>query len=97
MPAKVLYWRGKRAQGLARLFAGRRVRRMSYDLMAACQAECPVDTGALRDSHRVVEGPQPHGFSVVAGMNYSYFVHDGTRYQKANPWMERAAKGFIGR
>lgn len=102
MPAKVLAWRGRRATGLARIFAKRRLRKSANDLLAACMAECPVDTGDLRDSHRIADGPTPYGFSVIATIEYAYFVHEGYTHTSArsippNPWMERAASQFVAR
>lgn len=100
MPAKVLYWRGTQARGLARLFAKRRLRRTANQLLAECQAECPVDSGDLRKSHGIAEGPTPYGFSVVAPLDYALPVHEGfTHYRSGkkippNPWMERAARNL---
>lgn len=91
MPAQVMFWRPRRPVGLAKLLAGRRVRREASKLKALCEAECPVDTGFLRDSHQIVMGPAPYGFSVVATADYGSYVHQGTARQPANPWMDRAA------
>lgn len=48
----------------------------------------PVDTGRLRASHRTK-------FSTLSGelstnVSYATFVHEGTRYMRARPFMRRA-------
>lgn len=66
----------------------------------ASQAECPVDKGTLRRSHRV-EGPDAEGreVHVLATAGHALPVHEGHRivawgretgrYQPPNPWFRR--------
>lgn len=48
----------------------------------------PVDTGRLRASHREVFRPM-YG-EVGTHVNYDIFVHEGTRYMQARPFMQEA-------
>ena len=70
--------------------ADRTARGGAMQLLEAAKREAPVDTGKLRDSHHV-EGGQGQ-YSVVADTPYAVYVHWGTRFQAANPWLARAAE-----
>ena len=59
-------------------------------LLEEARRECPVDTGKLRDSH-TLEGGNGE-YSVVADTPYAVYVHWGTRFRRANPWLARAAE-----
>lgn len=70
-------------------------------MVAAAQAFCPVDTGALMGSIRV-EPRGPHAVALVAGgaqyvnprtgrpVDYARFVHDGTSRTPARPFLLQA-------
>lgn len=45
----------------------------------------PVDTGYLRASHRVTLEPLRGEVQPMA--DYAFFVHEGTRYQSAQPFL----------
>lgn len=49
----------------------------------------PVDTGYLRSSH--YSNFTPTRGVVGAAANYAPYVHWGTRYQRAQPFLQRAA------
>lgn len=50
----------------------------------------PVLTGRLRASHRTLFSDLKG--SVFTDTNYDIFVHDGTRYMKARPYMKDAVQ-----
>lgn len=70
-------------------------------MVAAAQAFCPVDTGALMGSIRA-EPRGPHAVALVAGgaqyvnprtgrpVDYARFVHDGTSRTPARPFLLQA-------
>jgi HK97 gp10 family phage protein len=80
---------GALVRGVPQL-ADRTARRGAETLLAAARQEAPVDTGKLRDSHTVEGGGGE--YAVVADTPYAVYVHWGTRYQAANPWLARAAE-----
>lgn len=54
------------------------------------EANCPVDTGLLRDSHAImsdIEGKYRYIRYLYNDMYYARFVHEGTMYMEARPWM----------
>lgn len=76
------------AQALPRIadYGARRAVGIVYD---AAMVEVPVETGELKDSHEIVQNG-PADYAVVADKYYSLFVHWGTRFMAANPWLARA-------
>ena len=63
-------------------FAGVRIQREA-------KIEAPVLTGNLRSQIRFTN--RNNGTGVVGSYaKYSIYVHEGTRYQRSNPFMERA-------
>lgn len=50
----------------------------------------PVDTGRLRASHREIFKPL-YG-EVSTHVNYDIFVHEGTRFMKARPYLRDAVE-----
>lgn len=55
----------------------------------------PVDTGRLRSSIDTMIKPL---MAIIAPhTNYAIFVHEGTRFMKARPFMERGARSAEGR
>lgn len=63
-------------------FAGVRIQREA-------KIEAPVRTGNLRSQIRFKNTNNGHGV-VGSYAKYSIYVHEGTRYQSSNPFMERA-------
>ncbi len=59
------------------------------DLLVAAQRECPVRTGRLRASHRLVSADKLK-VQLIVTAPYAPYVHDGTSRQRANPWLYRA-------
>ena len=85
---------GKLVRGIPQL-ADRTARHGAETLLVAARQEVPVDTGKLRDSH-AIEGGNGE-YSVVADTPYAVYVHWGTRFMAANPWLARAAEHANGR
>lgn len=73
---------------------------MARDLMrrgrkveAQAKRDAPVDTGRLRASIKVEEGTSTGsrvGVTIGSDVNYARWVHDGTRYMRARPFLLRA-------
>lgn len=82
------------AQALPRIadYGARKAAQVVYD---AAKTEVPVDTGRLRDSH-AVEQDGPAAYAVSADTPYALYVHWGTRYKAANPWLARALSRVEG-
>lgn len=49
----------------------------------------PVDTGELRHNIHVRKVSDTE-YEVVSDIEYAKFVHDGTRFQKPNPYLRRS-------
>lgn len=90
MPAKTYRWNGRKIAPKVKYWSRKRCRQLAGDLVAFAMAECPVDTGFLRDSHGIKEGSTRWGFTVYASAYYATFVHDGWWAYSGNPWMTRA-------
>lgn len=62
-------------------------------ITARAQQEAPVRTGNLRRNitFNRPTGPMRYA-SVDSNAPYSVYVHEGTRYQSANPYLARAAE-----
>jgi HK97 gp10 family phage protein len=59
---------------------------------SAMEDECPVDTGLLKSNHDIMPDQKGKYRFIRYLYNdtwYGHFVHEGTRYQEANPWMLR--------
>lgn len=54
----------------------------------------PVDTGRLRSS--IYTDIRPMSSTVSTNTNYARYVHDGTRYMNARPFMKNAARQAKG-
>ena len=66
-------------------------------ILKAAQNHCPVDTGRLRASlYKVFEDVALHGEVRTDSTHYAKFVHFGTRYMKARPFLYRAFLQQIG-
>jgi hypothetical protein len=62
------------------------------------EQETPVDTGFLLDSETLFQ-PTTGAVTFEAAADYASFVNDGTRFQPANPFVDRAvdrARGDVG-
>lgn len=57
-------------------------------LEARGKLNCPVRSGFMRNSHISEIGFPVSRVRVLA--SYGGFVHDGTRHQRANPWLSRS-------
>lgn len=57
---------------------------------------CPVDTGYLRSTREVIIDPAAGKVTVAYRANYAIFVHDGTRYMPARPFLADAMRQVVG-
>jgi hypothetical protein len=67
------------------------VRDSAQELFAEAQSTVPYDTGYLHSTGELIRvGPIEYWIQYTA--DYAEFVHEGTRYQDAQPWLEQAAE-----
>lgn len=66
--------------------------RRGYKVEAQAKHDAPVDTGRLQASIKVEEGTPESSIGVEIGsdVNYAHWVHDGTKYMRARPFLLRA-------
>lgn len=66
------------------------IRKAALGIQAQSQRNTPVDTGRLRASHYTLFG----NLRGVVGpdTNYAFFVHDGTKYMRARPYLLNAVE-----
>lgn len=69
---------------------------IAVDVMGVSKAEAPIDTGFLRGSIDL-EQTGRFSFRIVARASYAAYVHDGTRFINANPYMSRARLFIIAK
>lgn len=63
-------------------------RKIAYRVLQVANNEVPVRTGKLRDSGDIAKDGE--GYAVSFDTPYAQFVHFGTRFQAANPFLTRA-------
>jgi hypothetical protein len=63
----------------------------------AAKRFCPVDTGRLRADISVWQTVSRDGIATHIGnrVEYAIFVHEGTRYIRARPYLRRALESAI--
>jgi len=66
-------------------------------LLASARRESPSLSGKLKDAHYIGKSKMDRYFvgnkvKNSIGVGYSAFVHFGTKYMKANPWLYRAVQ-----
>lgn len=66
------------------------VRKTAMDLEARAKVRAPVDTGILRASIQAA-AVGPRHWRVTVGAEYGIYVEMGTRFQRAQPFLEPAA------
>ena len=59
-------------------------------VVAYAKADCPVDTGKLRDSIQYVVDDSDNSLSVGTNVEYAPYVEMGTSRQKAQPFLRPA-------
>lgn len=66
--------------------------RRGYKVEAQAKRDAPVDTGRLRASIKTEAFTRDGlpGARVGSDVNYARWVHDGTRYMRARPFLLRA-------
>lgn len=69
------------------------VRTAAFAIEREAKVLAPVDTGNLRNSIKVVDPiPLDGKAEVVVGAGYGLFVERGTRYTRAQPFLEPAVR-----
>lgn len=73
----------------------RLLKRMTITAEGAAKKVTPVDTGTLRRSitHRV-EPTATHGV-IGTNVEYARFVHDGTKYMRARPFLKQGIENSL--
>lgn len=73
----------------------REIEKTAYKIERGAKANCPVDTGHLRRSITTEIGDLEA--DIGSNVEYAGYVHDGTRYQSAQPFLETAANAEVDR
>jgi uncharacterized protein YfaP (DUF2135 family) len=68
------------------------VNKTALDIMAGAQARSRVDTGAMKNGWRVVDGDDEYSKQVVNSVEYSKYHEYGTRHMSAQPMAVPAAE-----
>lgn len=63
-------------------------RKIAHRVLEVANNEVPVQTGKLRDSGDIAKDGE--GYAVSFDTPYAQYVHFGTRFQAANPFLTRA-------
>jgi len=74
------------------------IHKIAFRVERAAKQLTPVDTGRLRASIATSWLIHEIGAMVSTNVFYSVFVHEGTKYMRARPFMEKGAefaKGYI--
>lgn len=76
-------------------------RRQAEQVKQVAQQNAPYATGLMRARHLVVQRRDPsgrfaQGWRVEVNTDYARYVHDGTRYVAARPWLRDALVQVIG-
>ena len=85
------------APGLMTKNLNRAVKASTLNIQRASMRVTPVDTGFLRASH-ITTMTNPVQGEVAVLADYAEFVHDGTKFMKARPFLADAVEfedGFI--
>lgn len=67
--------------------------RTAYNIERGAKRNCPVDTGNLRRTITTEIGSME--VNVGSNCEYASYVHDGTRYQSAQPFLEEATNANL--
>lgn len=70
------------------------IRKSAFLVEREAKQEAPVDTGRLRAS--IYTDITPNVATISPYVNYAIYVHEGTRYIRANPFLNRASKNAEG-
>lgn len=66
------------------------IKKSAFLVEREAKLESPVDTGRLRAS--IYTDITPTQATISPYVNYAVFVHEGTRYIRSNPFLNRASK-----
>ncbi len=73
-------------------FLGEQIKKLAFMIERESKQRTPVDTGRLRASIRVSPKITPLQQIIQPNTNYAFFVHEGTRYMRARPFMTLGSK-----
>lgn len=69
------------------------IRKIAFSVERFSKQLTPVDTGRLRSSITVDMMQVPEiGATIAPHTDYAIFVHEGTRYMRARPFMQKGAE-----
>jgi HK97 gp10 family phage protein len=70
------------------------INKLSTQVVGYGKQLAPVDTGYMRSriTQTAFSSPQSLRAVIEAGAHYSIYVHEGTRYMRARPFLEEGAK-----
>lgn len=77
---------------LARFIQEEIITKLAFAVERFAKQVTPVDTGRLRSSIGVSNSIRQFDAIVQTNVKYAMFVHEGTKYMKARPFMEWGAK-----
>lgn len=80
----------------------RKLNNVGLLIEASAAVRSPVDTGNLRrsiasQSPTLLPGGAGAEVKVIAKAEYAVYVHQGTRYMRARPFLRNAAEEIVGR
>lgn len=82
-----------RAPGLMSQELNTAIKKSVLSIQAKSMLNTPVATGRLRASHTSIFGDLKG--TVSTNTKYDIFVHDGTRYMKARPYLKDAVESSV--
>ncbi len=77
--------------------ASKELNKFGLKMKSTSMRNSPFDTGRMRRSHEIqLSTARKLSISVIPRAEYSFFVHEGTRSQKAQPWLDDTARELDG-
>lgn len=76
-------------------FLGVQIKRIAFRIEGEAKKVTPVDTGRLRASIRVAPSVKVLEATIQPHTNYATYVHEGTRYMRARPFMTWGAEASV--
>ena len=83
---------GRAIKASAREHIKKRIHELSNYALSEARRTCPVKTGYLKSTNGIVLTASAYRFQLVARAFYAVFVHDGTRFMAARPWLLTATR-----
>jgi hypothetical protein len=82
----------RQAPGETRRGVNRAIRRSVYTVQRTAIPITPIDTGALRRSEETGVSFRDFYGELFPNIEYAYWVHEGTRYMRARPFLSNAVE-----